>query len=69
MQKYNMTCTCGDVMSVDAASRDEAVGKLKAMMTQAAVDAHWTDKHQGQPNKPTLEQSHKMIEQTTVLAA
>ena len=56
-------------MSVDAASRDEAVGKLKAMMTQEAVDVHWMDKHKGQPNKPTLAQSHMMIEQTTVLAA
>lgn len=65
--KYSMKCTCGDVMTVDAASKDEAVTKFKEMMDQKALDTHWSEKH---PNdtmpKPTLEQSHMMIEQSVV---
>ena len=40
-----MTCTCGDVMSVDAENREEGVMKMKAMMTQDAIDAHCAEKH------------------------
>lgn len=62
-----MKCTCGHVMTVDASSKDEAVTKFKEMMDQTALDAHWTEKHQGDTMpKPTLEQSHMMIEQTVV---
>lgn len=63
--KYSMKCTCGDVMSTEASDKDDAVSKLKEMMTQEALDAHWAKNH---PNdnmpKPSLEQSHAMIEQT-----
>ncbi len=45
MQKFSMTCSCGDVMSVDAESREEAVTKMKGMMTQEAIDAHCAEKH------------------------
>ena len=43
-----MTCTCGDVMGVEAETREEAVTKMKAMMTQDAIDAHVAEKHPGQ---------------------
>ena len=45
MQKFSMTCSCGDVMSVDAENREEAVMKMKGMMTQEAIDAHCLEKH------------------------
>jgi hypothetical protein len=48
MTKFEMTCTCGDVMGVEAENRDEAVAKMKAMMTQEAIDAHVAEKHPGQ---------------------
>ena len=45
MQKFSMTCTCGDIMSVDAETREEAVTMMKGMMTQTAIDAHCAEKH------------------------
>ena len=65
--KYSMKCTCGHVMTVDAGTREEAVGKLKTMMTQQALDDHWNQYHmQDTQPKPTVEQSHMMIEQIVV---
>lgn len=51
-------------MSVDAQNREEAVAKLKEMMTQEALDEHMQQYHKSDEPKPTLEQSHAMIEQT-----
>lgn len=67
MQKFSMTCSCGHVLSVDAATRSEAVGKIKAMMTPQAVAQHMAEKHPGQPVLP-VSQVHAMIEQATVAA-
>ena len=47
MTKFQMTCSCGDTMSVDAEGREEAVMKMKEMMSQAAIDAHCAQKHPG----------------------
>lgn len=66
MQKYQTTCTCGDVMTVDASSKEEAVEKLKAIMNANALAMHMAEKHVGQP-VPTLVQAHAMIAQTTQL--
>lgn len=63
-----MTCTCGDIMTVDAATREEAVQKLKDMMTEDAIKQHMQEKHWTKnPNEPmpTVEQAHMMIDQTT----
>lgn len=59
---YSMTCTCGDVMSVEAENREEAVGKLKGMMSAEAIASHFAEKHSGQP-VPSKEQSDTMVEQ------
>ncbi|MBI4160306.1 MAG: hypothetical protein HY506_00165 [Candidatus Yanofskybacteria bacterium] len=56
-----MTCTCGDVMEVEAASREEAVSKLKEQMTAESVAAHAAEKHPGQPVM-SVEETHAMIE-------
>lgn len=64
MKKYSMTCSCGDVMTVDAASREEAVEKLKGMMTDEAIKQHMADKHPGVPVM-TVEQCHAQIDQDT----
>ena len=45
MSKFSMTCSCGDVMSVDASSREEAVAQMKGTMNQSAIDAHCAQKH------------------------
>ncbi len=64
MKKYSMKCSCGHVMSTEARDRGEAVEKIKSLMNQEALDAHWNELHPNDTNpKPTLEQSHAMIEQ------
>ena len=47
MNTFSMTCSCGDTMSVDADTREEAVMKMKEMMSQTAIDAHCAEKHPG----------------------
>ena len=51
-------------MAVDAANRDEAVGKLKYMMNADMVAKHMAEKHSGEP-LPSVDQVHGMIDQTT----
>ena len=58
--KFQMTCSCGDVMAIDAENREEAIVKMKAMMTQEAVDAHMAEKHPGQ--MMTMADAHMGIE-------
>jgi len=60
---YAMTCSCGHTMSVEAASRDEGVTKMKAMMTEAALAQHIKDYHKPGEPTPTLAQAHAQIEQ------
>lgn len=67
MNKYSMTCSCGDVMTVEAGSREEAVGKMKGMMNEAAVAAHMAEKHPGEPAM-LVDQVHAMIEQHLAVA-
>jgi hypothetical protein len=62
MTTYQMACSCGNVMKIDAASRDEAVRKLQAMMTADAIQAHMTQKHPGEPALAQT-QAHQMIAQ------
>lgn len=52
-------------MTVDAANRDEAVAKFKAMMTQDAVNQHFAEKHAGQP-VPPYDQVMAMIDQNVM---
>ncbi len=59
--KFSMTCSCGDVMSVEAESKAEAVAKTKELMTEQALDAHMALKHPGQ-QIPPLSRVHSMIE-------
>ncbi len=55
MNKYSMTCPCGDVMEHDAASMEDAVAHFKGVMTPDAVAAHFAEKHAGQPVPPMEE--------------
>ena len=59
---YEMKCDCGKTVSVEAADRDEAIRKVKEIMTEDAIKEHMESEHQGQP-VPTPEQAHAMIEQ------
>jgi len=63
MAEFSMTCSCGHEMKVEAGSRDEAVGKLQAMMTQEAIDQHLAEYHKNDAQKPTLDMVHASISQ------
>ena len=65
--KFSMTCSCGDVMAVDAKSRSEAVRTLKGMMTTATIGKHMKQKHPGQP-APSVNEVHSQIAQMTKAA-
>ena len=68
MTTYNMNCTCGESMSLEAGSREEAVSMFKAGMTEEAYNAHMAQHHAGDAQKPTLEQVHGAIDQMVVAA-
>jgi hypothetical protein len=59
---YEMKCDCGKTVAVEAADRDEAIIKVKEIMTADAIKEHMASEHPGQP-VPTPEQAHDMIEQ------
>ena len=67
MQKFKMTCSCGDTMTVDASDRNDAVAQFKAMMSQEAINAHMAEKHPGDPVM-SMADCHAMIEQQVVPA-
>jgi hypothetical protein len=64
MANFSMTCTCGDTLTIDASSREDAVNQLKDMMDQAGVDRHMQERHSPADPKPSVEQVHSMIEAT-----
>ncbi len=60
---FSMTCDCGDKMTMEGESREEAVMKMKAMMTQEMLEKHWTEKHANDAMPmPSLADCHMMIE-------
>lgn len=65
---YSMTCSCGDVMTVQGGTRAEAVKNLKAAMNEKSVKEHMSQKHPGE-EVPTVEQVYAMIEQGLKAAA
>lgn len=67
MNTYKMTCSCGDTMTVEGATREEAVAKLKETMNEAAIAAHMAEKHPGQPAMSVAD-CHAMIEKEVVQA-
>ncbi len=66
--KYSMTCSCGDVMDMEAATRDEAVQKLKDMMNEEMLGKHMAEKHPGTPVMSVAD-CHAMIEKDVMPAA
>ena len=65
MATYSMTCSCGEVMSADANSRDEAVKTLQGYMNADSIAAHMKDHHKADEPIPSVEQVHGMIAQLT----
>ncbi len=63
MAQFSMTCSCGETMSLEAPTRDAAIGMFKGGMTQEALDQHFKEHHAASEPKPTLEQAHGMIQQ------
>lgn len=65
---YTMSCSCGDVVTVEGGTREEAVKNLKKRMTEQAVAEHMKQKHPGE-KVPTCEQIRSMIENDLKTAA
>jgi predicted RNase H-like HicB family nuclease len=65
---YSMTCSCGDVMSVQGGTREEAVKNLKGVMNEKTVAEHMKLKHPGE-EVPSVEQVYAMIDQGLKAAA
>lgn len=64
MKKFSTKCSCGYVLTVDAATKEEAATKMQQMMDQKALDAHWVEHHKNDTMpKPTVEQAHAMLAQ------
>ena len=64
MNKYSMTCSCGDPMDVEAGSLEEAVSKMKEMMTEEVIAKHMSEKHPGE-EVPSVQQVHAMVDSGT----
>jgi hypothetical protein len=60
MQAFQMTCSCGHEIKVNAADRDDAVRRVQATMGKDAIAEHIKERHPGEP-VPTVEQVHAMI--------
>jgi predicted RNase H-like HicB family nuclease len=65
---YSMTCSCGDVMTVQGGTREEAVRNMKEATTEKAVTEHMKQKHPGE-KVPTVEEIRGMIEHGLKAAA
>jgi hypothetical protein len=65
---YRMQCTCGHALYRAGATREEAVEKFKAAMTQATVEQHVAKYHNAGEAVPTQAQVHAMIEQSVIPA-
>ena len=65
MATYSMTCSCGEVMTAEANSRDEAVKTLQGYMTADSIAQHMKDHHKADEPIPSVEQVHGMIAQLT----
>jgi len=64
---FSYVCSCGDVMNVEASSRKEAIGKMRAMLTKSKIEQHYADKH---PDEvvPLVKDVHESIDQNIVEA-
>jgi hypothetical protein len=59
---YEMKCDCGKTVTVEAENRNEAIQKVREIMTEGAIKEHMEAEHPGQP-VPTPEQAQAKIEQ------
>ena len=63
MAKYSMTCTCGQVMAVDAWNIDEAVAEMKGNMNHGVLALHMQENHPGEP-VPMMDDFHYTIQRS-----
>ena len=63
MATYSMTCSCGEVVTAEANSREEAVKTLQGYMNDASIAEHFKSHHKADEAVPSVEQVHGMIAQ------
>ena len=44
-----MMCSCGEIISVKADTRTEAVSRIERMWREGEISKHMKDKHPGEP--------------------
>lgn len=59
---YKFVCTCGHEVTADAEGQEEAIEKIKGIMTEEAVAQHMAEKHPGDP-VPSKEQYDMLLSQ------
>ena len=60
MKKFSMTCSCGDMMEVEAEKLEEAKVKMKSQMSEEAIVKHMMARHPGE-SFMTKDQIDEMI--------
>ena len=63
MATYSMTCSCGQTMSADAGTRDDAVKTIQGWMTEPAIADHMKQFHKSDEPVPSVAEVHGMISQ------
>lgn len=58
---YRMQCSCGHALYRGADSREAAIERFKAALTQQALDMHYAKYHPGEA-KPPLSQMHTALD-------
>jgi predicted phosphatase len=64
--KFSMICSCGYILSTEAASRVYAIKKLKAMTTSSLLEKHMIEMHPGQ-ERMSVRAYHAMFEKQVLL--
>lgn len=65
---YRMQCSCGLAFYRGGSTKEEAVEKFRALMTQDTFDEHISTYHGTGEQKPTLAQFHASIPQMVTTA-
>ena len=63
MNTYVIHCECGNMMSVESESRDEAIDRMKIIMSKRGIADHYNTFHGRTEKVPTVAEIHTQIEE------
>ncbi|HUZ92508.1 MAG TPA: hypothetical protein VNG29_00725 [Candidatus Paceibacterota bacterium] len=67
MKTFWYTCSCGDITTVEAVDKAEAIKKIKELMTVDFIARHMAEKHEGE-EIPSAEEIYTLVEETIAAA-